>query len=86
MNARTNKPYKPGELEVILSLAPTVQNIAFLSHLLERSPSAIQIVYKHAFEHGPFGITADIQGKKIVEAKKRVGIAIGRATTSRRRK
>lgn len=82
MNARKNKPYKTGELEVILSLPPTSQNIGFLSELLERSPGAIEIVYKHAFEHGPFGTSADIQVKKILEAKKRVGIAIGKTTTS----
>lgn len=86
MNARKNKPYKSGELEVILSLPPTTQNTGFLSALLERSPGAIEIVYKHAFEHGPFGTKADRQVKKILEAKKRVGIAIGRTSTSRKQK
>jgi hypothetical protein len=78
MTAWKNKPYRPGELEVILSLAPTKQNIEFLAQLLERSPKAIQIVYKHAFEHGPFGIDAGIQAAKILLAKRRVGIDIGR--------
>ena len=78
MEARKGKQYKLGELETILSLAPTEQNITFLSQLLDRSPEAIQIVYKIAFEHGPFGKDADIQVEKILTAKKRVGIAIGR--------
>src|SRR5690349_13868645 len=77
MPNRTNNPYK-GELEVILSLAPTSDNIERLSKLLERSHSAIEIVYKIAFEHGPFGQRATVQERKIVEAKERVGIKIGR--------
>ena len=78
MPNRTGKQYKKGELEVILSLAPTKQNIRWLSFLLERSEEAIEIVYKIAFEHGPFGENADIQERKIVEAKERIGINIGR--------
>lgn len=75
---RKNAPYKAGELETILSLAPTAANIKWLSTLLERSEDAIEIVYKIAFEHGPFGKEAGIQEKKVAEAKKRVGIKIGR--------
>ncbi|MBT1077181.1 MULTISPECIES: hypothetical protein [Geobacter] len=78
MANRTGKPYKDGELEVILSLAPTKDNIRWLSILLERSEEAIEIVYKIAFEHGPFGENADIQERKIIDAKERVGISIGR--------
>jgi hypothetical protein len=78
MPGRTNKPYKDGELEVILSLAPTTENIRWLSRLLERSEEAIEIVYKIAFEHGPFAQAATVQTRKILEAKKRVGIRIGR--------
>ncbi len=78
MPDRKNKPYKDGELEVILSAAPTEANIKWLSKLLDRSPAAIQIVYKIAYEHGPFAKSADIQQKKILAAKKRVGISIGR--------
>ena len=80
MPTRKNEPYKVGELEVILSMAPTQDNIKWLSKLLERTPSAIEIVYKIAYEHGPFGKTADIQKQKILAAKKRVGITIGRKT------
>ena len=78
MPNRTGKPYKEGELEVILSLAPTKENIRWLSILLERSEEAIEIVYKIAFEHGPFGENADIQERKIIDAKERIGISIGR--------
>lgn len=78
MPSRTGKPYKEGELEVILSLSPTKANIFWLSKLLERSEASIQIVYKIAFEHGPFGKDSGIQEKKIIEAKERIGLAIGR--------
>jgi hypothetical protein len=84
MYARKNKPYKAGELEVVLSLAPTSQNIHWLATLLGRSESAIEIIYKHAFEHGPFGASADIQSRKIIEAKKRIGIRIGRVKARRK--
>ena len=80
MAARTGKPYKDGELETILNLAPTETNIRWLSTLLERTEEAIEIVYKIAFEHGPFGKESGIQERKIVEAKERVGIRIGRKT------
>lgn len=78
MAIRKNLPYKPGELEVVLSLAPTGQNIRWLATLLERTEGAIEIIYKQAFEHGPFGRKASIQEKKILEAKRKIGIAIGR--------
>ena len=78
--ARKNATYKPGELEVILSLAPTAPNIKWLSLLLDRSEAAIEVVYKLAFEHGPFGSAAGIQERKVVAAKQRVGIVIGRRT------
>lgn len=76
--ARTNATYKEGELEVILSLAPTENNIRWLSTLLERSQAAIEVVYKIAYEHGPFGKDVGIQERKIIQAKNRVGIKIGR--------
>jgi hypothetical protein len=78
MSSRKNNPYKAGELETILSLAPTGANIQWLSVLLDRSEEAIEIVYKIAFEHGPFGKESSIQERKIIEAKERVGIKIGR--------
>ena len=44
MHDRKWKIYKDGELEVILSLVPTSRNISYLSRLLDRSESAIEIV------------------------------------------
>jgi hypothetical protein len=76
--ARKNRNYAEGELEIILSLAPTRANITHLSELLKRSEAAIEVVYKIAFEHGPFGKEADVQQRKILAAKRRIGIAIGR--------
>lgn len=66
MANRTSKPYKDGELETILSLAPTGANIRWVSTLLERSEEAIEIVYKIAFEHGSFGNEAGVQDRKII--------------------
>ncbi len=80
MPARKNVPYKDGELDIILSLAPTADNINRLSRLLDRSEGAIEIVYKIAFEHGPFSKSATVQRAKILAAKKRVGIRLGRQT------
>ena len=82
---RANEPYKEGELEVILSLPPTSANVFWLSKLLERSEEAIKIVYKIAFEHGPFASSADVQQRKIAAAKKRVDIRIGRRSGKMRR-
>ena len=78
MANRSNQPYKEGELEVILSLPPTAANIYWLSKLLDRSPGAIEIVYKIGLEHGPFAKSATAQQRKIMAAKRRVGIGIGR--------
>ena len=78
MDERKWKIYKDGELEIILSLVPTSKNISYLSRLLDRSESAIKIVYKIAYESGPFGKNADIQERKIIKAKNNVGIIMGR--------
>ena len=51
--SRKGTHYRPGELEVILSLAPTAANIGWLNRLLGRSEAAIEVVYKIAYEHGP---------------------------------
>jgi len=72
---RANKQYKEGELEIILSLAPTNTNIKWLSKLLERSEDAITIIYKIAFKHPPFNPSKmhnNSQVQKINEAKKRI--------------
>jgi hypothetical protein len=78
MPSRKGAEYKDGELETILSLVPTVENIKRLSKLLDRSEDAIKIVYQFAYGHSPFGKNADIQEQKIIAAKNAVGIAIGR--------
>ena len=75
---RKGLPYKDGELDVILSLAPTSDNIQRLSSLLERSEEAIEIVYPIAFEYGVFAKSAKAQQEKIMASKNRVGIRIGR--------
>ena len=80
MPERKFEPYKDGELEIILSVVPTASNIRRLSNLLDRSEEAIKIVYKIAFDTGPFGRTARAQVQRIIEAKENVGIVIGRKT------
>lgn len=85
MASRSSKPYAAGELETILSLAPTTKNIRHLAELLDRTPEAVRLVYRLAFEHGPFGRSAMAQQRKILAAKKRVGIATGRNTLPRER-
>jgi hypothetical protein len=82
VTTRRYREYSAGELEVILSLAPTKPNIKFLSELTGRTTSAIEIVYRIAYEHGPFARSADVQQEKIAQAKKRVGIVIGRKKSS----
>jgi hypothetical protein len=77
VSVRKGERYKEGELEVILSLAPTGANIGYLSALLGRSREAIELVYRIAFEHGPFARTAASQRRKIVAAKEKVGIVLG---------
>jgi hypothetical protein len=83
MPSRTNQPYKDGELEVVLSLAPTDSNIRWLGRLLDRSEAAIIVIYRIAFEHGPFGRDDRIQVRKVLAAKRRVGIRIGRVRAQR---
>lgn len=78
MTRRTGAVYETGELETILSLVPTAKDIQYLSALLGRSKQAISIVYRIAYGQGPFGSSADIQTKKILKAKRDVGITIGR--------
>ena len=65
MTERKGKEYKEGELEIILALAPTEQNITNLSKLLDRTPDAIKLVYRIAFEYGPFAKEATSQEKKV---------------------
>jgi len=77
MSRTASHDYREGELELILSLAPTSENIQRLAKVLGRSESALQLVYRAAFGHGSFP-----QGKafnrKVLAAKKKLGIALGR--------
>jgi hypothetical protein len=77
MGDRKGHEYSDGELEIILSLVPTDQNIGHLARLLERSDDAIRIVYKQAYEKRDFGKTAIAQRKKVKEVKVHLGISIG---------
>jgi hypothetical protein len=80
-----SKEYREGELELILSLSPTTDNIRWLSKALQRSESAIHVVYRFAYGHGKFGVGSEAIDKKVLEAKRRVRIAIGRKTFRVRR-
>ena len=77
MSSRKGQEYADGELEIILSLVPTEQNIEHLARLLERSDDAIRIVYRQAYEKGDFGKNASVQRQKKRDAKQRLGISIG---------
>jgi len=71
------RPYREGELDLILSLPPTKENIKRLANSLGRSEDAIKIVYRIAYRpNEPFGKNADIQVKKIIIAKKRAGFVL----------
>lgn len=77
MPENRGKEYRKGELELILGLAPTKQNIAHLAGALGRSERAIEIVYRIAYQpERPFGSAAETQRRKIEAAKERLGFAI----------
>lgn len=76
------RPYRVGELELILSLPPTTDNVERLANSLGRSASAIEIVYRIAYFPGaPFGRTADVQRRKIEGAKKSIKLLTFRHET-----
>jgi len=75
--------YREGELELILSLAPTSENIQRLTKVLGRSESALQLVYRAAFGHGAFP-EGKAFNRKVLAAKKSLGIAIGRKNPRKR--
>lgn len=74
-----NHEYSTAELELILSLAPTRENIKRLSTVLNRSEPAMQIVYRAAFGHGNFP-EGKAFNRKVLAAKKALGIAVGLQT------
>ncbi len=71
--------YREGELELILSLAPTAENIQRLAKVLDRSESALQLVYRAAFGRGAFP-EGKAFNQKVLAAKKALGIAVGLKT------
>ncbi|HEU6448926.1 MAG TPA: hypothetical protein VFV23_10865 [Verrucomicrobiae bacterium] len=73
------RTYKQSELALILSVAPTKQNIQNLTDALGRSESAIKLVYRRAYGHGSFPNGKSF-GKKVLAAKQQVGIDLGRKT------
>lgn len=79
MPRQPSHEYREGELELILSLAPTSENIQRLAKVLGRSESAMQLVYRAAFGHGSFPKGAAFN-RKVLAAKKTLGIAVGPKT------
>jgi len=77
---RRGKPYREGELETVLQMPATKSSIEHLAKLLDRSPAAIELIYRFAYGFGTFGNTAVAQRRKIHAAKLRVGLALGRKT------
>jgi hypothetical protein len=71
--------YREGELEMILSLAPTATNLKLLAKVLGRSEAALQLVYRAAYGNGAFPEGAAFN-RKVVAAKKSLGITFGRRT------
>jgi hypothetical protein len=72
--------YRVGELELILSLAPTSENIQRLAKVLGRSESALHLVYRAAFGgHGAFP-EGKAFNRKVLAAKRVLGIVVGRKT------
>jgi hypothetical protein len=84
MATRKNKPFKEGELELILSLTPTTQHIEWLSNVLERTPGAIEVIYRKAYGQGRFSAGDNIMQRKVDAAKKVVGLVLGRKNTRRK--
>src|SRR6478735_9003721 len=77
MPRKPSYEYREGELELILSLAPTSENLQRLAKVLGRSESALQLVYRAAFGHGVFP-EGKAFNRKVLAAKKTLGIDVGR--------
>lgn len=83
MQRTTGQEYREGELELILSLAPTSEIIQRLAEVLWRSESAVQLVYHAAFGHGAFP-EGKAFNRRVLAAKKVLGIAVGRRNPRKR--
>ena len=71
--------YRESELELILSLAPTADNIQRLGKVLGRSESALHLVYRAAYGNGAFPEGGSFN-RKVLAAKLTLGLAFGRKT------
>ena len=72
---RKGAQYHEGELDVILSLAPTDANVTNLARLLDRSEEAVRLVYRIAYGRLVPGKDKDkTQWRKIRSAMARIGI------------
>jgi len=77
------EPYKQMEIDLVLSLTPTHENVKNLSTVLGRSKEAISTIYNLAYKANWLkSEMARTDGKnniylKIVKAKKKHGIFIG---------
>jgi hypothetical protein len=79
MTQKSSHEYLEGELELILSLAPTSENIQRLAKVLNRSESALQLVYRAAYGHRTFPEGRSFN-RKVFAAKRKLGLGIGRKT------
>jgi hypothetical protein len=71
------RKYREGELDLILSLVPTKENVRRLASSLGRSTGAVEVVYRMAYtKFGRGGKGSDIQKRKIREAKRRCGLIL----------
>lgn len=78
------EPYTKEEIQLILSLIPTYQNVRSLAKSLGRSDEAIQFIYKLAYSGRwlkkwleALGPHQDDVATKIALAKKKFGIFVG---------
>lgn len=79
MTRGKNREYSEEEMDLILSLAPTSENIRRLSKVLGRSEAAVTLVYRSAFGYGGFP-EGEAFNRKVLKAKERLGIELGRKT------
>jgi hypothetical protein len=79
-----SKEYTEAEMDLILSLSPTAENIDRLTKVLGRRKTALDIIYIAAFGGSKFPLGKAIN-RKVLAAKKRLGIVVGRKTPRRQK-
>ena len=84
MPRTASRSYLDEELELILSLAPTRENLERLAKVLGRSESAVQLIYRAAYGHSAFP-EGEAFNRKVLAAKKALGIEMGRKTRRKRK-